>query len=46
MVGVGRRQVAKWDPTFDRKHDEICERHAVSTLVEDVVLEVVPVGQS
>jgi len=35
----------EWDSTFDRKHDEICEHHAVSTLIENVVFEIVPVGQ-
>ncbi len=34
----------EWDLTFDRRHDEICERHAVSTLIEDVVFEIVLVG--
>jgi hypothetical protein len=31
---------------FDAKFDEICRRHAVSTVIEDVAFEIVPVGQS
>jgi hypothetical protein len=34
----------EWDSTFDNKHAEICERHQVCTLIEDVVFEIVPVG--
>jgi hypothetical protein len=30
----------EWDAVFDRKHDEICERYAVSTLIEDVVFQI------
>jgi hypothetical protein len=36
----------EWDATFDAKHAELCERHAVSTLCNDVVFEIVPVGIS
>jgi hypothetical protein len=35
----------EWDATFDRKYDEICDRYAVSTSIEDVIFEIVPVGQ-
>jgi len=35
-----------WDSTFDDKHSELCERHAVSALIDDVVFEIVPVGIS
>jgi hypothetical protein len=35
----------EWDAAFDAKHDEICERCGVSTLIEDVAFEIVPVGQ-
>ena len=40
--GLGR----EWDATFDAKHAEFCERHAVSALIDDVVFEIVPVGIS
>jgi hypothetical protein len=36
----------EWDQTFDQKHDEICGRHAVNTLIKDVEFEVVPIGVS
>jgi hypothetical protein len=36
----------EWDETFDSKHAELLERYAVSTLVEDVAFEIVPVGQN
>jgi hypothetical protein len=29
----------EWDATFDQKHDEICGRHAVNTLIKDVELK-------
>jgi hypothetical protein len=35
----------EWDAVFDAKFDEICRRHAVSTVIEDVAFEIVPVGQ-
>ena len=35
----------EWDAEFDTKLEEICHRHAVSTVIEDVVLEIAPVGQ-
>jgi len=34
----------EWDSTFDSKHAELCERHVVSALIDDVVFEIVPVG--
>src|SRR5215831_12231806 len=40
--GLGR----EWDSTFDHKHVELCERHAVSALIDDVEFEIVPVGIS
>src|SRR5262245_50213016 len=34
----------EWDSTFDAKHEELCERHVVSALIDDVAFEIVPVG--
>jgi hypothetical protein len=36
----------EWDSTFDYTHDEICERYGVTTLIEGVAFEIVPVGAS
>jgi hypothetical protein len=36
-------QSREWDATFDIKFDEICRRHAVTTTIEDVAFEIVPV---
>src|SRR5262249_55029114 len=36
----------EWDSTFDHKHAELCEHHAVSALIDDVEFEIVPVGIS
>ena len=34
----------EWDPEFDAKCDELCRRHAVSTIVADVKFEIVEIG--
>jgi hypothetical protein len=39
-------QAREWDAAFDAKFEEICRRHAVNTVIEDVMFEIVPVGQS
>jgi hypothetical protein len=36
----------EWDASFDSKHAELCERHTVSALLDDVAFEIVPVGIS
>jgi hypothetical protein len=34
----------EWDSTFDDKHDELCRRYVVSTIVDDVKFEIVQIG--
>jgi hypothetical protein len=34
----------EWDAVLEAKFEEICRRHAVSVVIEDVAFEIVPVG--
>jgi hypothetical protein len=37
-------QSKEWDETFDVKHSELCRKYTVRGVIEDVELEILPVG--